>query len=59
MTMRERESGATGSQIGTALREVETTFVIHLSNRRCYGCGEFVDAVSLDRPDDLTDPGTT
>ena len=43
------QSGATRSEIGTVLRGVEAALMIHLSNRRCYGCGEFVDVVSLDR----------
>ena len=44
------KSGASRTQVAIALRDIEGTLVIHLSERRCHGCGDVVEAVSLDRP---------
>ena len=44
------KAGTTRAQIAATLRGIEGAVMVHLSKRRCHGCGEVVEAVSLDRP---------
>ena len=44
------KTGATRTEIAQALREMEGALVLQVSERRCYGCGNVVEAVSIDRP---------
>ena len=44
------KSGATRAEIANVLRRIAGTVTIDISDRRCHGCGDVVEAVSIKRP---------